>query len=138
MEKPASSDGGAWTMFLLMAFAVVAAVCLFAVHEAGLPMQLAMTRSVALDQVLAVSGQPDAAAKLAALRPDLGDSAGQILSGPGELPARVAAERARMLQAFGTQSQRMGTALSIDVAATIAAAAIFGIAVISVVRRAKN
>lgn len=88
---------GTWTAFLLMCFAVTGLAGLFASYATSLPLQRALSRSAALDQVLAVAGQPDAPARLEALRPALGTSAAGVLSGTGDLAHRVASARAVML-----------------------------------------
>jgi hypothetical protein len=136
-DNPRQKDGGTWTAFLIMAFAVLGLVGAFSVFAAQIPFERALARSNALDQALAVSGEPDAAAKLDALRPALDDSADRIIGKPGDMVQKVADERARMFAAFGREAQDIGTRLRIVIAVFTAACAVFGAAVLSIVRRAR-
>jgi hypothetical protein len=129
-------DGGTWTGFLTMAFAVVGLIGCFGTYAAQIPFDRALARAATLDEVLQAAAMPDATARLDALRPALGDSAG-ILTGPATgLPARIAAERARMFSAFGRESADIGFRLRIVIAVFAAAGALFGAAVLSIARRA--
>ncbi len=132
-----NKDGGAWTGFLVMAFVVVGLVGAMATFAAQIPFERALARSAALDQALIVSREPDSAAKLDALRPALDDSADHILAGPGDMATRVAAERARMFQAFGEDARDTGFRLRIVLAVFTAAAALFGVVILSIVRKQK-
>ncbi len=132
-----NKDGGAWTGFLVMAFVVVGLVGAMATFAAQIPFERALARSAALDQALIVSREPDSAAKLDALRPALDDSADHILTGPGDMATRVAAERARMFQAFGEDARDTGFRLRIVLAVFTAAAALFGVVILSIVRKQK-
>ena len=73
------------------------------------------------------------------MRPALDDSADRIIAKPGaagpDMVQRVADERARMLTAFGRESADIGMRLRIVIAAFTAACAMFGIFVLSMVRR---
>jgi hypothetical protein len=130
-----SKDDGAWTGFLVMAFVVVGLVGGMATFAAQIPFERALARSDALDQALVVSTEPDAAARLDALRPALGDSADHIMKGQGDLASRVATERARMFKAFGEDARDTGFRLRIVLAVFTAAAALFGVVILSIVRR---
>jgi hypothetical protein len=130
-------DGGTWTAFLIIAFAVLGLVGAFGVFAAQIPFERALARSAALDQALAASQAPDAAAKLDALRPALDDSASHIIGPPGAMADKVAAERARMLAAFGQEARDIGVRLRLVIAVFTAACAVFGVAVLSIVRRAR-
>jgi hypothetical protein len=134
--RGAHPDGVTWSAFLVVAFAVLGLVGAFGVFAAQIPLERAAARSVALDQALAASQAPDAAAKLAALRPLLDDSADHILAGGGSMADRVAVERARMLAAFGAEGRDIGVRLRLVIAVFTAACAVFGVAVLSIVRRA--
>ena len=129
-------DGVTWSAFLVVAFAVLGLVGAFGVFAAQIPLERASARSVALDRALAASQAPDAAARLAALRPMLDDSADRILAGSGSVADRIAAERARMLAAFGAEARDIGVRLRLVIAVFTAACAVFGVAVLSIVRRA--
>ena len=127
--------GGAWTGFLIMAFVVVGLMGGIAIFAAQIPFERALARNAALDEVLRAAGSPDAAAKLTALRPALGDSADHVLGGAGDLSARVAAERTRMWAAFGQDARDTGMRLRLVLAIFTAAGAVFGAAVLGIVRR---
>jgi hypothetical protein len=132
-----NKNGGTWTAFLTAAFAVVGLVGAFGIYAAQIPFERALARNTTLDQALLAAAAPDSAARLAALRPALGDSADHILTGPqGDLAARVTTERARMLSAFGDESRDIGRRLRLVIAVFAGAGALFGAAVLSIVRKA--
>jgi hypothetical protein len=126
---------GAWTGFLVMAFVVLGLIGGMATFAAQIPFERALARNSALDQVLQAVGSPNAAAKLATLRPALGDSAGHVLGGAGDMATKVAAERARMWVAFGEDARDTGMRLRLVLAIFTAAGAVFGAAVLGIVRR---
>lgn len=132
-----SDDGGAWTGFLVMAFVVIGLLGGMATYAAQIPFERALARSAALDDVLRLSQSPDEAARLDALRPALGDSADAVLGGSGDLAARVTAERARMFAAFGREARAIGFRLRVVLAVFTATGALFGAAVLGIVRRAR-
>ncbi len=128
-------EGGSWTAFLVMAFAVLGLVGAFATYAAQIPLERALARNATLDRVLADAGDPQ---KLADLRPSLDDSAARVLDGPGELATRVAAERARLLPEAGAAAADIGLRLRIVLAAFTAASALFGVMVLGIVRRQRT
>ncbi len=134
-------NSGGWTAFLMMAFAVLGLVGAFSVFAAQIPFQRALARSITLDHALAVAGEPDAAAKLDAMRPALDDSADRIIPKAGAAPTdmvqKIADERARMFADFGRQAEDIGTRLRLVIAVFTAACALFGAAVLSIVKRAR-
>ena len=127
--------GGAWTGFLVMAFVVVGLMGGIATFAAQIPFERALARNAALDEVLQAAGSPNAAAKLATLRPALGDSAQHVLGGAGDMVAKVAVERARMWMAFGEDARDTGVRLRLVLAIFTVAGAAFGAAVLGIVRR---
>jgi hypothetical protein len=135
IQQGGAPRGGAWTGFLVMAFVVVGLMGGIATYAAQIPFERALARDAALNQVLAASKSPDAAARLAALRPALGDSADRVLGGPGEITVKVETERARMLVAFGDDARDTGMRLRLVLAIFTAAGAFFGAAVLGIVRR---
>jgi nitrate reductase NapE component len=135
-QAGARRDGATWTAFLIIAFAVLGLVGAFGVFAAQIPFERALARSMALDEALAASQAPDAAAKLDALRPALDDSASHIIGPPGPMAEKIAAERVRMLTAFGREARDIGVRLRLVIAVFAAACAVFGVAVLSIVRRA--
>jgi hypothetical protein len=128
-------NAATWTAFLVMAFAVVGLVGAFATYAAQIPFERALARSDALEQAVAISRQPDAHDQLQGLRDALGDSAGAVLDGTGDMQARADAERLRMLATFGRESENIGMRLRIVIAVFAAAAALFGAAVLGIVAR---
>ena len=134
--QPNARASGAWTGFLIMAFVVVGLMGGIATFAAQIPFERALARNAALDEVLRAAGSQDATLKLAALRPALGDSAEHVLGGAGDLVTKVAAERARMWAAFGQDARDTGVRLRLVLAIFTAAGAVFGAAVLGIVRRA--
>ena len=135
-----SSGSGAWAGFLAMAFAVVALMGVLGTYAAPIPLERALSRNAALDSVLVAARAPDAAAALDRLRPELGDSADPVLGGaaaPAAIDARVAAERDRVNRAFLLESADIGLRLRVVICAFAAAGALFGMIVLSVVRRSR-
>jgi hypothetical protein len=130
-----SGDTGAWTGFLVAAFGVVGLIGAFATFAAQLPFDRAASRSIALDRAVAAAAMPDRRAALEALRPLLGDSADRVLSGTGDFAQRAAAERTRMLAALHAEAEEDGFRLRFVIAAFTAAAALFGVMVLGIVRR---
>ncbi len=132
--------GGAWTAFLVMAFAVVGMTGVLGTFAAQVPLERAMARSAALDATLLASRAPDPAAALERLRPDLGESADAVLSGPATpeaVEARVAAERRVTSRAVLAESADTGFRLRVVICVFAAAGALFGSMVLSVVRRGR-
>jgi hypothetical protein len=117
-----------------MAFAIVGLAGIFGTYAAPVPLGRALAREAMLDQVLAAATAPDEAARLAALRPALGDSAASVLSGPGSLPERVARERARVRARFAQQAAGLGARLRLLIGAATLAAVIFGLAMLGIGR----
>ena len=130
-------NAGAWTGFLIVSYGVVGLVGGMGTIAAQVPFERALARSAALDRVLALEGAPDRAARLEELRPLLGDSADAVMGGAGPLAGRIAAERARMFAAFGQDARDTGTRLRIVLAVFTAAAALFGVVILSIVRKQK-
>jgi hypothetical protein len=131
------SGGGAWSAFLAAAFAVVGLTGIFATYAAPLPLERAIAREAALDQALAAGQSADAAAALQRLRPELGDSADAVISGPGTLAERVARERVAMRARLSTEAEEVGLRLRVMIGVFAFAGALFGIALLSIVRRAR-
>jgi hypothetical protein len=126
-----SRSSGTWSAFLVAAFAVLGLVAVFSTYVAAIPVGQAAGRLAALDRLQAAGG-----AGGEALRPALGDSADRVLRGPGDLSARVAAERARIVAELPAQTSAVGMRLRIVLVAFTGAAAVFGVAVLSIVGRA--
>ena len=129
------SDSASWIGFLAMAFLVVGLVGALATYAAQIPFERALVRNTALDHLVATS-TAGATAPSPQLLEALGDSYAHVQGDAATLPERVATERRRMLEAFGRESEDFGFRLRIVIAAFTAAAALFGAAILSVVRRA--
>jgi hypothetical protein len=128
---------GTWTAFLMMAFGVLGLVGAFAVFAAQIPYERAIARSDALDLAAAELNAPDGDKQLKGLRVALGDSAGHIIDQPAPVATTIARERARMLNAFSAEAADIGTRLRLVIAVFTVACALFGAAVLSIVRRAR-
>jgi len=120
------SNQGAWTGFLIVAFGALGLVGAFGTFAAQLPFDRAVARNATLDKVLAASHAPDPAQAEDALRSLLGDSADQVLGGPGTLESRVQAERARMMAELHTEAQIYGFRFRCYLAVFTIMAAVFG------------
>jgi hypothetical protein len=132
---PLRTDTASWTGFLLTAIGAVGLVGAVGIMGAQVPYQRALARDAALTQALLASSAPDAKARLDALRPALDDSADHILSGPGDMPVRVAAERARMLAEFDREARNVRVRMLIGLAAFTAGGGLFAALVLSIVAR---
>jgi hypothetical protein len=128
MGKVAST----WMGFLAMAFAVVGLTGLFATFAAPLPLQRALARDQALDELLAGSAGPDLAATFERLRPRLAES-GDALSPPGgDMAARIASERRAMHARFIAEADAAANRLRWLICIATVMAAVFGMAVLHI------
>ncbi len=134
-DQPKPNDGATWAGFLVMAFFVVGLMGGMGIYAAQIPFERFLARDAALNNVLKAASAPDAASRLEALRPSLGDSADAVLTGTTPLPARVAAERTRMQAAFATDSHETGEHLRLVLAAFTIMGAAFGVAVLGLARK---
>ena len=134
-----ATDGGAWTGFLIMAFAVVGLIGGMAIYAAQIPFERALARSTALDEALSAAALPDAPARLAALRPALDDSAAAIMTAANtplpDISRRVTAERARVFLAFGREARETGQHLRFVLGGFTLMGALFGVLVLGLVRK---
>jgi hypothetical protein len=130
-----ANDTGTWTAFLLAAIGAVGLVGAAGIVGAQVPYQHALARNDALTQALAAAGGPDARMRFDELRPALDDSADRILSGPGDMPSRVAAERLRVSAEFSKEAHDIRVRMLIGLAGFTAGAGVFGAFVLSVVAR---
>ena len=128
-------NSATWMGFLVMAFAVVGLVGAFSTYAAQVPFERALARSQALEEAVAASKQPDAAQRLEGLREALGDSFDRVMTGPGDMASRAAAERTRMLGELGQEAEGIGTRLRVVIVVFAAGAALFGAAVLGIVAR---
>jgi hypothetical protein len=128
---------GTWTAFLMMAFAVLGMVGAFAVFAAQIPYERAMARSDALDLAAIQLNAPNGDKQLKGLRLALGDSADRIVNQPAPVAITIARERTRMFDAFSNEAADIGTRLRVVIAVFTIACALFGAAVLSIVRRSR-
>ena len=129
------NDRATWTAFLLMCFALVGLTGMFASFATSIPLERALIRTGTLDQVLAAARTPDAAARLAALRPALGPDADAVLSGPGELWDRVAAQRRVVLDEQGREARSVAHRVRIMVGTVTLLAALVGAGIMALASR---
>jgi hypothetical protein len=130
-----ANDTGTWTAFLLAAIGAVGLVGAAGIVGAQVPYQHALARNDALTQALAAAAAPDSRTRLDAMRPALDDSAEHILTGPGDMVTRVAAERLRISAEFAQEAHDIRVRMLIGLAGFTAGAAVFGAFVLSVVAR---
>ncbi len=129
------NDRATWTAFLLMCFALVGLTGLFATYATSIPLERALIRTGTLDEVLAAARTPDAGARLAALRPALGERADAVLSGPGELWDRVAAERAVVLNEQGREARSVAHRTRVLVIIVTLMASLVGAGIMALAQR---
>jgi hypothetical protein len=130
----ARGANGTWMAFLAITIGIVGLTGIFATYAAPLPLERALSHDAALDEVLAGAGKEDPAA-LAALRERLGSSAG-VLEGPADtLPARVAAERARMRKEMLAEADAIAVRLRWLIGIITLTAIFFGSALVGAGRR---
>ena len=129
------NDRATWTAFLLMCFALVGLTGLFATYATTVPWERALIRTGVLDQVLAAARAPDADVQLAALRPALGPAADAVLSGPGELWDRVAAERRVVLDEQGREARSVVHRVRIMVGTVTLLSALVGAGIMALASR---
>ena len=124
-----------WAAFLAVCFLVVGLVGLFASYAGQIPLERAVYRLRVLDQVAAASGEPDAAARLAALRPQLADRADAVLDGAGPIQTRIDSERKTVLAEGVAESDAVSVRVRLMLAVVTLMSAAFGIGVMSMARR---
>ena len=127
--------GGTWTAFLAMAFLVVGLIGLFASYAVKLPLERALQRDAALDEVLATARGADPAAAIEALRPRLADSADLLLAPGGDLDSRVAHARATMRVQLSAEAAEVATRTRWMICVITVMAALFGVAILRIARR---
>ena len=128
--------GATWIAFLVMAFAIVGLMGIFATFAGPIPLERALARETALSEARALAQRPDAATALEALRPALGDSAAAILPWSPDIDRRIAAEQRAVRHRFQAEAGDLAVRLRWLVALVTVMAAAFGIAVLHASRRA--
>jgi len=125
-----ASNRGTWMGFLVMAFAVVGFVGLFASFAAPLPLERALVREQALDEAAAASHRPDAAQAIEALRPRLDESTAALLPVGGDMEGRIARERVAMRIRLAAQADAVALRLRWMISVVTVMGAAFGVAVL--------
>jgi hypothetical protein len=110
-----------------MAFLIVGLTGLFATFAAPLPLERAIGRTAALDEILAAAPNPDYAATLDRLRPRLAESASTLAPGP-KLEARIRAERDAAAERFRAEAAATAVRLRWLVCLVTLTATVFGLA----------
>ena len=131
----ASKDGRAWSGFLVMAFVVLGLCGLFATYAAQLPYQRELFAETKLDAAL---GAPDADARLDTLRDALGDDGAGAFEAKGDTRDRIETARRVLRRHFQDQGADIALRLRIVIVVFTGAAALFGLMVVSVLRRAPS
>ncbi len=119
---------GTWMAFLLVCFAVVGLMGLFASYAAPLPYERLMARDAVLDQALQIGDDKPA---LEALRDPLDDSAAVVIDGTGPLAARVATARTAAHETILHEADAIGSRIRLELAVVTAVAAAFGAAMLA-------
>jgi hypothetical protein len=129
-RKPGAADSAAWTGFLVATICVVGLAGLFATYAAPIPYQRALTEEAALDQLAQTPPS-----QWPSLRDQLGESAA-ILTAPGPLAPRLAAERPALRARFIKEAQAQSAQLRLLLLVVTAMAALFGAILMRLQRRA--
>lgn len=119
-----------WMAFVAMTFGVVGIMSVFATYAGPVPLYRALARDAALDEVLAASGSADQGAKLAALAPELGDSAAAITEGSGTLEERISRERTAMRARFIAEAHGLARRLRLMIVIVTVVCAGFACAIV--------
>ncbi|MBV9654009.1 MAG: hypothetical protein JOZ42_05550 [Acetobacteraceae bacterium] len=120
-----------WAGFVALAFGVLGMLAVFATYAAPVPLERAVARDEAFDQLLALAASGAGPGQLDALRPRLADSADAVLGGSGPLEARVARERAAMHGRFSEEARALARQLRLMIAVVTVMCIIFGGAVVA-------
>ena len=128
----ATNGSRAWGGFLVMAFVVLGLCGLFSTYAAQLPYQREFYAQRKLDAAI---GAPDAARRLDALREALGDDGAGAFTATGDLRTRIATARLVLRRHFQQQAADIALRLRIVLVVFTGAAALFGVMVVSVLRR---
>ncbi len=124
---------GAWSGFLVMAFIILGLCGLFATYAAQLPYQREVFAESKLD---AARGAPDAPALLDRLRETLGDDGAGAFPAGGDVGQRIETARHVLRRHFQDQAADIALRLRIVIAVFTAGSALFGLMVVSILRRA--
>lgn len=118
-----------------MAFVVLGLCGLFATYAAQLPYQRELFAEAKLDAAL---GAPDAATRLDRLRDTLGDDGAEAFEAKGDIRDRIETARHVLRRHFQDQGADIALRLRIVIVVFTGASALFGLMVVSVLRRAPS
>ena len=130
---PASSAAGnryVWIAFVLVCFLLTGMVGLFASYGPSIPLERALRRIAAVDEAT-TAGVMDAPA----LRLTLGKSADDVLTGPGDLPARLARARSAIIADAEEDEAGVGARTRLMIFVVTALAAAIGTGILLLISR---
>ena len=125
---------GSWAAFLGCCFLVVGLMGGFASYAGQIPLERAISRIQVLDRIVDASHGPDPAARIAALRPLLGDRGG-LLDGAGPTDDRVSAERLAAITEGLAESDAVAGRVRLLLVFVTLMAGLFGIGILFISRR---
>lgn len=121
--------------FLACAFLVVGLTGVFATYAVPVPLERALQRDAAIDQAGQVLDAPDAAARLQAMAPALGEQAGLLAEAGTPVAARVARAHEAARAELSREAEAIATRMRWLIVQLTVCAAGFGIAVLAVAAR---
>lgn len=130
-----SNNSFAAAGFLVMCFAIVGLVGIFATFAAPLPFYHAMVRDSALDDALVALRGTNPQADIKALTPRLDESAKAFDPLPANAEQAVATERAAMRQRFREEADATAYRMKLMIVIVTVMAAVFGAAITGLGRR---
>ena len=128
----AAANRNVWIAFLLVCFLLTGMVGLFASYGPSIPLERALHRITAVDDASA-GGTLDAAA----LRLALGKAADDVLTGPGDVPARLARARAAIIADAEEDQAGVGARTRLMIFVVTGLAAALGTGILLLVSRQK-
>lgn len=130
--RPSAANRNVWLAFLLVCFLLTGMVGLFASYGPSIPLERALHRITAIDNATAGTDL-DAGA----LRLTLGKSADDVLTGPGDLQARLARARAAVIADAEQDQAGVGARTRLMIFVVTGLAAALGAGILLLVSRQK-
>jgi hypothetical protein len=128
----ASGNRNVWIAFLLVCFLLTGMVGLFASYGPSIPLDRALHRIAAVDAA-SVNGSLDADA----LRLNLGKSADDVLTGPGDVQTRLARARAAIIADAEEDEAGVGSRTRLMIFVVTGLSAALGTGILLLVSRQK-
>lgn len=128
----ATANRNVWIAFLLACFLLTGMVGLFASYGPSIPLERALHRIMAVDAA-ATGGTLDEPS----LRQALGKAADDVLTGPGDLPARLARARAAIIADAEEDEAGVGARTRLMIFVVTALSAALGAGILLLVSRQK-